>query len=380
MFIVVMLVLLSAIAGAGYYIALRLYQGAVCFFPSVRFWPVLVGVSVLTLLLILGFARGFLPFSKDFKHVLGLVGNCVMGVMLYLLLFTALADLLTLVPKLLHAPFVAHRLFCGFVSVGVLALTLLTCIGGFINARQIEHVSYEITLQGKRDVSDLNMVMISDLHLGSVGSEGRLEEIVSEINAKKPDVVCIAGDFFDTDFDSIQNPEAAIATLKKLKSTYGVYACLGNHDGGDTHGQMLDFLKRAQIELLNDEYTVIDDRLVLVGRRDPSPIGGFGAGKRKPLEGFLDIEDPTMAVVVLDHNPANIDEYGAEADLILCGHTHKGQLFPGSLLTSAMFTVDYGYYRGEQGVQAVVSSGVGYWGPPMRVGTDSEIVSIRFKS
>ena len=275
--------------------------------------------------------------------------------------------------------FTAHHLFKGFVTLGVLLLTLITCVCGFVNARRIDHVSYNIHLQNKQDISDLTLVMISDVHLGAIGSESRLEEIVDEINAREPDIVCIAGDFFDTDFSSIQDPEAAIRILRGIRATYGTYACLGNHDGGKTHNQMVEFLRQANIHLLQDSYTVIDDRLVLVGRLDASPIGGYGDQQRKPLSEFFVREDPSLPVIVLDHNPANIREYSAEADLILCGHTHKGQVFPANLITGLLYTVDYGYYRkNAQSPQVIVTSGVGTWGMPMRVGTDCEIVSIRF--
>ena len=379
MFIVVMLILFSALAGISYYLAHRLYQGIISFFPRVPFWPALVIVCILTLLLVLSFGRSLLPLSPDTKHILGLISSYCMGIFLYLLVFTVAADLVVLVCKLAKAPFLAHRLFRGFVTLGVLLLTLITCIGGFINGRQIDHISYEIRLQGKKDISDIKLVMISDLHLGSIGSEDRLKEIVDEINALQPDLVCIAGDFFDTDFAAIQDPDAALKTLQTLHPTYGTYACLGNHDAGKTHDQMTAFLNAANIRLLNDAYTVIDNRLVLVGRRDGSPIGGYGEEKRKPLSEFFTGVDSALPVIVLDHNPANIHEYGAETDLILCGHTHKGQVFPGNLITDLMYTVDYGYYQKDpQSPQVIVSSGVGTWGMPMRVGTDCEIVTIRF--
>jgi hypoxanthine phosphoribosyltransferase len=80
------------------------------------------------------------------------------------------------------------------------------------------------------------------------------------------------------------------------------------------------------------------------------------------------------------HNPASVDTYGAEADLVLSGHTHKGQLFPGSLITDAMYTVDHGYYRRDgESPHVIVSSGFGTWGPPIRVGTESEIVVVDVK-
>jgi hypothetical protein len=84
-----------------------------------------------------------------------------------------------------------------------------------------------------------------------------------------------------------------------------------------------------------------------------------------------------MPVIVMEHNPAHIGEYGKEVDLILAGHTHKGQAFPGSLVTRAMYTVDYGYYQKDtDSPHVIVTSGAGTWGTPMRVGTNNEIVSI----
>lgn len=382
MFNVVLAILLSVLAGMSWYLSQRLHQGLAALFPGMRLWPVLVIISAVVLLMVLGFSRAFLPLSGDVKHVLGVVSAYCMGFCLYLLLFTAAADLLFLIPRLLKLPFTLHRLFKGGLSLGVLLLTLATCAYGFFNAQQIDHVSYDVRLQeGKKDISAMHVVMISDLHLGAVGSEGRLEKIVDEINALKPDLVCIAGDFFDTDFSSIQDPAAALRTLQKLHATHGTYACLGNHDAGSTHDQMTAFLKQANIRLLRDAYTVVGDQLVLVGRLDGTPIGGYGGEKRKALSEIFTREDPALPVIVLDHNPANIHEYTDEADLILCGHTHKGQVFPGNLITKRMYSVDYGYYQKDaQSPHVIVTSGVGAWGMPMRVGTDCEIVTIRFTS
>lgn len=377
--ILMILVLLLVLGGVSYYLAARLYQGLSAFFSGLRFLPVLFVICAVTLILVLGFLRALMPFPKNLKQLLGVLSAYCMGIMLYLLLFTVLSDVLLLLPRLLKLSFTTHRLFRGFVTLGVLLLTTATCIYGFLNARQIDRVSYEIRLENRSDISDLNVVMISDLHLGAVGSESRLETIVNEINAEQPDVVCIAGDFFDTDFSAIRDPEAALETLRGIRSTYGVYACLGNHDGGQTFAQMVDYLEQANIRLLDDDYTVVDDRLVLVGRLDAAAIGGYGEQKRKPLSDFFSRENSSMPVIVLDHNPAHIGEYGSEADLILCGHTHRGQVFPANLVTAMTYTVDYGYYRAdENGPHVIVSSGVGAWASPMRVGTDCEIVTVRF--
>jgi hypothetical protein len=115
----------------------------------------------------------------------------------------------------------------------------------------------------------------------------------------------------------------------------------------------------------------------LFGRVDPSPIGGFGEQIRKDIEDSIDSLPPTMPIVVMDHTPTKLEKYDGKIDLVLSGHTHRGQIFPGNLITNALFDVDYGHYQKDTNIpHVIVSSGVGTWGMPMRVGTNNEIVSI----
>ena len=380
LFLIALLITFALFLGTSYYLAQRIYQGLVLFFPKLHFGALLTVFLVLTSIMLLGFTRSVLPFPETIKHIFSLIYAYYFGIFAYLLMFTILADFLLFLPRLLKLSFAATPYFKGYVTIAVLLLTSVTCLYGFLNARQIEHVTYEIPLQNKTDISDLNMVLISDLHLGAIGLEENLEHIVAEINALQPDIVCIAGDFFDTDYHAIRNPEAALETLRKIQSTFGIYACLGNHDAGPTMKSMLSFVEEADIHLLNEEYTIIDERLILIGRLDEAPIGDYDKLHRGELADFFTPVNPALPVVVLDHNPINVRTYDEEpVDLILCGHTHKGQLFPGSLVTNALFTVDYGYYRKDaQSPQVIVTSGVGFWGMPMRVGTNCEIVSIKF--
>lgn len=376
MFAIIFLLLM--LAGVSYYIAFKLYGGFKVFFPKLRFWWMLTGVSAIIIFMILGFMRSMLPVGKEIKNVLGFLSGYSMGIMLYLLLFTLLAEIIVLLMKLAKMPIVTKKLFKGYVTIGVLALTMFVSVFGFINALTIDHVTYEVKLQGKKDISDLNVVLISDLHLGAIGSEMKLPHIVEEINSLNPDIVCIAGDVFDSDYEAIYNVDKVIKALSDIKSTYGVYACLGNHDAGKTYYDMVDLLEKTNIKLLRDEYEVIDNRFVIVGRLDKSPIGGIDA-KRQEFSKIFKEEDSTLPVIVMDHNPSRINEYGTEADLILCGHTHKGQVFPANLITDMIYDVDYGYYqKDENSPQVIVTSGVHGWGMPMRVGSDCEIVSVKF--
>lgn len=372
----VFFVLIVVMGGVNYYLAHHLWQWLHCLIPKLSvFLPfaVCIALSVMMLLSVLKLFGGAL------QRAISAVGVCWMGVFVYLLIFFLLSDLVVLIPwlfRLLSASALANfRLAAG---IGATALALAVSVWGVCHAQRIYTTEYDVALSDAA-ASEMNVVVISDVHLGALGSEGRLEKIVEGINALEPDLVCIAGDFFDTDFRSIADPEKAIETMRGIRSRYGVYACLGNHDAGKTLAAMEDFLARANVTLLKDEFVVIDERVVLAGRLDPSPIGGAGGLSRGELASILEGAPSELPVVVLDHNPASVDTYRDEADLILSGHTHKGQIFPGALITDAMYTVDYGYYRAESGVQVVVTSGAGIWGLPMRVGSDCEIVRIRLK-
>jgi predicted MPP superfamily phosphohydrolase len=194
-------------------------------------------------------------------------------------------------------------------------------------------------------------------------------------------LVCLAGDIFNTDYDLIRDPDRVVELFKGLKSTYGVYACLGNHDGGRTLDKLLGLLERSRVRVLNDEHEIVGGRLILIGRLDSSPIGGFGGRRRRDLAEILSrAHGLGLPVVVLDHSPGHIGEYDGRVDLVLSGHTHRGQVFPISLITRAIYEVDYGHYRKDgESPQAVVTSGAGTCALPMRVGTNNEIVEIQLR-
>lgn len=366
------------IGGADFYIARRTYQCLGYFFPNLRFGAVLCVFAVFMLLTLSGFGSSMLPFGASAKRIISTIGAYCMGIFVYLLLFTVASDIAALVFRIFKQNVSAFSLFRCVAGLAVVALTAVTVIYGSLNAADIKHISYNIKTGRGDGVPPTKVVLISDLHLGAVGSEKRLESIVSGINACGPDVICIAGDFFDTDFNSISDPERAAETIRGLSAKYGVYMCLGNHDAGSTFKKMLEFADKCNIKVLNDAYDIIDGRMIIVGRLDGSPIGGYGEQKRKEFREILAENENDLPVVVLDHNPAHIDEYiGSEADIVLSGHTHKGQLFPAGIITGLMFKVDHGHYKeNAESPDVIVTSGVGTWGMPMRVGTHSEIVTI----
>ncbi len=373
MFYFVILLAIALLCGANYYLAHRVWAWVHCLVPKFSIVIPLVFFAVMTLFMVLSFIK---PFSGMLQWCISVVGNVWMGFVIYFLIFFLIADIAVLLVGLFQvlseSAMTRLRLAAG---IGATVLALTVSAYGVFNARHVRTTEYDISLSASSS-SQLTLALVSDVHLGSVGSESRLENIVAEINGLNPDIVCISGDIFDSNFGSIVDPAAAIEAFKRIDATYGVYACLGNHDAGATFASMEDFLKRANVRLLKDESLVIDGRLVLAGRLDSRPIGSAGTLQRGDISTVLRGVDPALPVVVMDHNPANADAYRGEVDLVLSGHTHKGQVFPGALITDAMYTEDYGYYRTEHGTQVVVSSGVGTWGPPLRVGSKCEIVKI----
>ncbi|MCL2668855.1 MAG: metallophosphoesterase, partial [Micrococcales bacterium] len=189
--------------------------------------------------------------------------------------------------------------------------------------------------------------------------------------AAKPDLVCIVGDTFNDSYNDIKNPDRAIKLFASINSTYGTYASLGNHDAGPTLDKMIGMLDKAGVVLLTEDHVVIDDRLVLVGRADRS---WADAPDRKPTSTVLAGLDPALPVVVMDHNPSNITDYDTSVDLIVCGHTHRGQFFPVNIMTMLSYPIDYGHRT--RAPQVIVTSGAGTWGIPLRIGSNSEVVTI----
>lgn len=368
--------ILSLLGGVSIYLSHRICQGLHAFFPQVSREWIIAFFFLMALVMILGFVRSMLPIPSFLRNMLGTLSSYWMGFFVYLLLFMLLADGLYMFAKCIFHPSLLR-------SISVLTAVVLA-IGtsgyGVWNTNILRQVSYDITLTSDQSAREMKLVLISDLHLGAVGSEKRLDKIVQTINAQKPDVICIAGDFFDNDFTAIRSPQKAAQTLKKLKATHGVYVCPGNHDSGQTVERMIRFWEECNIQLLADEFVLIDEQLVLAGRLDPSPIGGFDGRTRTALDQLLAAVPQNLPVIMMDHNPASAASYDSRVSLVLSGHTHKGQIFPGSLFTRSMYDVDHGYWQKDAfSPHVIVSSGVGTWGMPMRVGTHSEIVTIHLR-
>lgn len=340
--------------------------------------PVAFGISygIIVAAVLVLFVLSRIPDSPVPRTVF-LMDHYALGVIVLLMLFVNLTDLALLLARLCHlVPTPLPQKAAITAGAAAVVLSVALSVYGGIHASKVQTVNYKIQIQeGNGDTDAMNIVLISDLHIGYVVDEKHVEKIVAAVNAAEPDLVCIAGDIFDGDITAVKNPSVLQESLRSIKAPYGVYACLGNHDAGDGYEDMLKFLEKAQVHLLQDESVLIANKLILAGRKDSGPIGSQGEARRELAE---EAGMEHLPRIVLDHRPENIGSYNKGTDLILSGHTHRGQMFPFNLVTGIMLDMDYGYYRlGDEGPQAVVTSGAGTWGPPQRVGTDNEIAVIQ---
>jgi len=326
---------------------------------------------------VLNIVFSFMPFDMGVKKILVWFAWFLIGLFVYTLLFFIISDIVLLTGRIIKA-IPAHARQSFIIAAGW--IVLLGAAGmafyGVYHAGKIKQASYTVQIEKETSLKNLNIVLVSDLHLGYLNDEKWLAKIVDRINTLEPDIVLIAGDIFNDNFNALPNPAQAAQSLQNIKSKYGVYACVGNHDGGETFNEMLRFLEQGNVRTLLDEYAVVEDKFIIAGRKDSSPIGNQGEA-RKEINYIIEGMNKNMPIIVLDHNPANIKEYGNEIDLIFAGHTHKGQMFPANIITRLIFTVDYGHYQKDKNTpHVVVTSGAGVWGPPFRIGTNNEIARI----
>ena len=361
------------------------------------------GIGLIYLFVVFSILIAFMAPASGFRRFMKLLSNYWLGVLVYTIMTVGIADGLRLLLKysLKNLNFPGRALLFGNVGtavVGVVCAVIITTVSiyGMINAGNIQTTKYDISIDKKAgNLDSLNVVLIADLHLGyNIGCR-HMEKMVEKINAQNPDLVVVAGDIFDNEYEALENPDRLAAILRGIQSKYGVYACYGNHDiqekilAGFTFGgkekkessvKMDKFLEKAGITLLRDEYTLIDNSFYLYGRPDYERPGRGIDERKSPQEITADM-DLSLPVLVIDHEPRELQELAdAGVDADLCGHTHDGQLFPGNLTIKLMWENACGYLK-KDNMHSIVTSGVGLFGPNMRVGTKSEIcdIMIHFK-
>ena len=329
--------------------------------------PVRIGFGILFWAVALSFP---LMMYLRGRHLAPLAGHWFYQVSmgwLVALLYLTLLLLVGQLPRLagVHVP----HLFG--ICTGITALLLAY---GYWHYRHPDVRHLEISIDKPVEgAKRLRAVAMSDVHLGYGNNRRVLEKYVEMVNEARPDVVLIAGDLIDMSVTPLWQ-ERMQDVLRKIHAPQGIYLVPGNHEFISGIRESERFLERTPVCLLRDSIATLPGGIQIAGRDDRS-----NRRRQKPAT-LLAQADPSRPILVLDHQPYDEEleqTAAAGADFALYGHTHDGQVWPLSLVTDALYRQPYGYGRWGR-MQAYVSSGLGLWGPPFRIGTRSELVVIDF--
>ena len=303
-----------------------------------------------------------------------------LGAMIYFVIILVIIDLVrltnTALPVIpaawLNNPEHTRQVLFATVTSAVLIIIL----AAHINTWYPKVNRVDISLNGeKSEMPGVNIALVSDIHLGSLTSKNRISKMVSRINSLEPDIILLAGDILDEDVGPVIHRDLGSA-IKNLSAPLGVYGVTGNHEYIGGVDKAAEYLTSHGIHLIRDSVVKINNSFYLAGREDLT-IERFSGRTRKSAKELLKGTGNDLPLILLDHQPYRLEKAAAAgADLQLSGHTHHGQLWPFNFITRAVYTISRGL--GEvDGMKVYVSSGIGTWGPPMRLGNRPEIVKIR---
>ncbi len=368
------LVMLLVLGLVNFYIGLHLWYLLDNWLPGIRaavYWPVFLLIAFAYLIGMVPWPKAVKPAARLFK----VIGSYYLACMEFAVIILPLTDLLYWVMGLMGAQRTEFTTEAGVTVVLLLAAFL---IWGSRNAWSTVVRNHPIQID-KRAASSapLTLAVASDLHLGNIVGNRHLRRMVAEINRMQPDLILLAGDVLDDSIEPfIRNGMSD--EIRKLRARYGVYAVLGNHEYyGGSIKQYTELMDSIGIKVLQDE-VVEAAGLYIVGRKDKTAESMEASG-RKSVEALLDGLDLSRPVIMMDHQPTGFGIAAqAGVDVLLSGHTHRGQIAPNHWITRRLFELDWGYLRKDK-LHVVVSSGYGTWGPPIRLASRSELIRLEVR-
>jgi hypothetical protein len=235
---------------------------------------------------------------------------------------------------------------------------------------------HEVHLAGlPPEMDGMVIVAVSDLHLGSLLGERWLAARVAQVQALRPDLVIVLGDLLE----GHGGPKGGLlADLRHLSAPLGVWAVTGNHESHGGRGTSARLLEETGFHVLHDRWAEVRPGFILAGVDDLTSRRRSGQGG-DPVGQAL-AGRPAGATILLSHTPWEAERAAAAGSgLMLCGHTHGGQIWPFDYLVSTVYPLLGGRYEVD-GMSVIVCRGTGTWGPRMRLWRPSEILRVRLRA
>ncbi|MCX8030530.1 MAG: metallophosphoesterase [Thermodesulfovibrionales bacterium] len=319
--------------------------------------------------------RVFYAFGNPIKlQVFAYVAFTWMGFLFIFSLLLLFNDLLKVPKSYFSKFFPIFKSFSpkkNFLLLFCLAIILL--FYGFFEASHVK--VHKIVIRSDKlnnNIDGIKIVQISDLHIGPILREKRLKKIAKIINELEPDILVATGDIVD---GQINNQKELIEPFNQIQTRYGKYAVLGNHEFYVGVEQAVDFLQKAGFTVLRGEFITILDKFNIAGIDDPVSKN-FGNTFSLSEKEILSRLPQDKYSIFLKHRPDVKADYLGLFDLQLSGHTHKGQIFPLSVITFFYYEAHTGLHFYPPNSYLYISRGVGTSGPPIRILSPPEIVLI----
>ncbi len=270
-----------------------------------------------------------------------------------------------------------HRIF----ALGVVGIAFVLGLMAVWQASTEPKIkALEIEIKKLPEAMDgFKIVQLTDLHLGPTLNRAFAEKVTEKTNREKPDLVVLTGDLVDGSVDRLM---PALEPFRRIEASHGVFLITGNHEFYSGVDQWIPAFEKLGIRVLANQGVRIErneEAFYLAGVHDPQGVR-FGPGYAPDLERALSDRDPMQAVILLAHQARIIGEAEKQSvDLVLSGHNHGGQIWPWMYLVGLQQPYVSGLHRHGR-AQIYVSEGTGFWGPPMRLGTRSEITAITLRA
>ncbi len=279
----------------------------------------------------------------------------------FVFIFFSLIIIFALLQALCALCHIPARHILGPVSVAVmLAAAGLSIWGGFA-APKVKHIY--VTIPG---APKLTAALLSDSHLGVGVSLARFESALKRMQAEKPDILLVLGDVYEYGM----HPKKYAQALANFKTKYGTYGVLGNHEYYMGYQNSLNFYEQANITLLQNQVKDLPDGWQLIGLSDIK----MARVTAEKVDKLLAQTDPQKYRLLLSHQPLLTETVAAhQIPLMMSGHTHAGQIWPFNYFVKLRYPHAYGLYQTGPASQIYVTSGLFYWGMPLRLMAPAEI-------